>query len=45
MRKLKISEAHANLREEEAAKLIDDEDLKTRALESSVEQNGIVFFR
>ncbi len=30
------------MREEEAAKLIDDEDLKTRALES-VEQNGIVF--
>jgi len=30
------------LREEEAAKLIDDEELKSRALES-VEQNGIVF--
>lgn len=41
-RKLKIKDAHKYLREEEAAKLIDDEDLKTRALES-VEQNGIVF--
>jgi ATP-dependent HslUV protease ATP-binding subunit HslU len=42
MRKLKVSDARKILREEEAAKLIDDEDLKTRALES-VEQNGIVF--
>lgn len=41
-RKLKIAEARKVLREEEAAKLINDEDLKARALES-VEQNGIVF--
>lgn len=41
-RKLKVSEAKKLLREEEATKLIDDEDLKSRALES-VEQNGIVF--
>jgi ATP-dependent HslUV protease ATP-binding subunit HslU len=41
-RKIKIKDAHKFLREEEAAKLIDDEDLKARALES-VEQNGIVF--
>lgn len=42
MRKLKIKDARKILREEEAAKLINDEDLKARALES-VEQNGIVF--
>lgn len=42
MRKLKIGDARKILREEEAAKLIDDEDIKSRALES-VEQNGIVF--
>lgn len=42
MRKLKISDARKILREEEAAKLIDDEDLKTRAIES-LEQDGIVF--
>lgn len=42
MRKLKIKDARKILREEEATKLIDDEDLKSRALES-VEQNGIVF--
>lgn len=41
-RKLKVCDARKIVREEEAAKLIDDEDLKTRALES-VEQNGIVF--
>lgn len=41
-RKLKIVDARKILREEEAAKLIDDEDLKSRAIES-VEQNGIVF--
>lgn len=41
-RKLKIIDARKILREEEATKLIDDEDLKARALES-VEQNGIVF--
>ncbi len=42
MRKLKIADAHKILREEEAVKLIDDEELKARAIES-VEQNGIVF--
>lgn len=42
MRKLKIMDARKILREEEAAKLIDDEELKARAIES-VEQNGIVF--
>jgi ATP-dependent HslUV protease ATP-binding subunit HslU len=42
MRKLKVLDARKILREEEAAKLIDDEELKARALES-VEQNGIVF--
>lgn len=42
MRKLKIVDARKILRDEEAAKLIDDEELKTRAIES-VEQNGIVF--
>lgn len=42
MRKLKISEAKRILREEEAAKLIDNEKLKAMAVES-VEQNGIVF--
>ncbi len=42
MRKLRVADARKILREEEAAKLIDDEDLKSRALES-VEQNGIVF--
>lgn len=42
MRKLKVADAKKILREEEAAKLIDDEELKTRAIES-VEQNGIVF--
>ncbi len=42
MRKLKIVDARKILREEEAAKLIDDDELKARAIES-VEQNGIVF--
>jgi ATP-dependent HslUV protease ATP-binding subunit HslU len=42
MRKLKINDARKILREEEAAKLIDDEEIKSRALES-VEQKGIVF--
>ncbi len=41
-RKLKVKDARKILREEEAAKLIDDEDLKSRAIQS-VEQNGIVF--
>lgn len=41
-RKLTIAKAMKLLREEEAAKLINEEDIKTRAIES-VEQNGIVF--
>ncbi len=41
-RKLKVTEARKLLREEEAAKLIDDEEIKARAIES-VEQTGIVF--
>jgi len=41
-RKLKIREAMKLLTEEEAAKLVNDEDLKTSALKN-VEQNGIVF--
>jgi ATP-dependent HslUV protease ATP-binding subunit HslU len=41
-RKLKIKEAMKLLTEEEAAKLINDEDLKLRAI-ANVEQNGIVF--
>jgi len=41
-RKLRIKDALKILREEEAAKLINDDDLKTRALER-VEQSGIVF--
>lgn len=42
MRKLTIASAKKILREEEAAKLINNEDIKTRAVEA-VEQNGIVF--
>ena len=41
-RKMKISKALKVLQEEEAAKLINDEDIKTRAVDA-VEQNGIVF--
>jgi ATP-dependent HslUV protease ATP-binding subunit HslU len=41
-RRLKIREAMKLLTEEEAAKLVNDEDLKSRAL-ANVEQNGIVF--
>jgi len=41
-RKMKIKEAFKLLRDEEATKLINEEDLKTRAVEA-VEQNGIVF--
>ena len=41
-RKLKIREAKRLLVEEEASKLINDDDLKTKAL-NNVEQNGIVF--
>lgn len=41
-RKLRIKDAFKLLKEEEAAKLIDDDALKTAALDA-VEQNGIVF--
>ena len=41
-RKLKISEALKLLGDEEAAKLVNEEDIKTQALHS-LEQNGIVF--
>ena len=41
-RKLKISEAMKLLVEEEAAKLVNEEEVKTRAL-ANAEQNGIVF--
>ena len=41
-RKLKIRDAMKLLTEEEAAKLVNDEDLKAQALKN-VEQNGIVF--
>lgn len=42
MRKIKVVDARKILREEEAAKLIDDDEIKARAVES-VEQSGIVF--
>lgn len=42
MRKFKVGDAKKVLREEEAAKLIDDDEMKARAVES-VEQSGIVF--
>jgi ATP-dependent HslUV protease ATP-binding subunit HslU len=41
-RKMKISDAMKALADEEAARLVNDEDLKTQAL-ANVEQNGIVF--
>lgn len=41
-RKLKVVDAKKILREEEATKLIDDDEIKARAIES-VEQSGIVF--
>ena len=41
-RKLKVKEALKHLTDEEAAKLVDEEELKAQALES-VEQHGIVF--
>jgi len=41
-RQLRIREAMKLLTEEEAAKLVNDDDLKSRAV-ASVEQNGIVF--
>jgi ATP-dependent HslUV protease ATP-binding subunit HslU len=42
IRKLRIREAMKHITEEEAAKLVNDEDLKANAL-VNVEQNGIVF--
>jgi len=41
-RRLKVAEAHKLLVEEEAAKLVNEEELKARALQNA-EQNGIVF--
>ena len=41
-RKMPIKEAMKHLIDEEATKLVNDEDLKTRAL-ANIEQNGIVF--
>ena len=41
-RKLKVKEALKHLTDEEAAKMIDEEELKSQALEA-VEQHGIVF--
>jgi len=41
-RKLKVKEAQRHLADEEAAKMVDEEELKTKALEA-VEQHGIVF--
>src|SRR5690554_92440 len=41
-RKLKIKDAFKLIRDEEAARLVNEEELKARALEA-VEQNGIVF--
>ena len=41
-RKLRIKDALKVLREEEAAKMVNEEDIKLRAVEA-VEQNGIVF--
>ncbi len=41
-RKLKVRDALKQLTDEEAAKMLDEEELKTRALEA-VEQHGIVF--
>ncbi len=42
LRKLKVKEALKRLTDEEAARLINEDDLKAKALEN-VEQNGIVF--
>ena len=41
-RKLRIADARSVLRDEEAAKLVNEEELKTKAM-ANVEQNGIVF--
>ncbi len=42
MRKMKIAEARRALTDEEAAKLVNDEEIKARAV-ANAEQNGIVF--
>lgn len=42
MRRMKVKEALKQLQEDEAAKLVNEEDIRALALES-VEQNGIVF--
>jgi ATP-dependent HslUV protease ATP-binding subunit HslU len=42
LKKMTVAEAQKALTEEEAAKLVNDDDLKARAL-AAVEQNGIVF--
>lgn len=42
VRKLRIADAHKLLIDEEAAKLVNDDDVKTAAL-ANAEQNGIVF--
>jgi ATP-dependent HslUV protease ATP-binding subunit HslU len=42
LRKMKIADALKQLTDEEAARLVNDEELKTEAL-AAVEQNGIVF--
>jgi ATP-dependent HslUV protease ATP-binding subunit HslU len=41
-RKMKVKDAWKILRDEEAAKLVNDDDIKSRAIENA-EQNGIVF--
>ncbi len=41
-RKMKVAEAFKRLQEEEAAKLVNEDDIKQKALKA-VEQNGIVF--
>jgi ATP-dependent HslUV protease ATP-binding subunit HslU len=41
-RKLRVKDALKSLREEEAAKMVNEEDIRLRAVEA-VEQNGIVF--
>ncbi len=42
VRRLKVKDALKTLKEEEAAKMVNEEDIKTRAI-TAVEQNGIVF--
>ncbi len=41
-RKMKVADAFKHVREEEAAKLVNEEEIKQKAI-TSVEQNGIVF--